>query len=120
MAHAQENDGVRGELQTALMAARNLPANDLPRLLGDLEMIRCIGLARLAAPAAAEGHDELLTAEQAAARLGMSVSYLYRNHASLPFARKIGRNLRFSSFGIDEYIKRGGALTRKRHTAIMA
>jgi excisionase family DNA binding protein len=95
---------MRNELQTVLMAAQELPAGELPRLLGELEEIRCTAMARLTTPVAVQRPDELLTVEQAAERLGVSVDYLYRNHSCLPFVRRMGRTLRFSSLGIDEYI----------------
>lgn len=110
---------MRNELQTVMMAARDLPAGELPRLLGELEEIRCTALARLTTPAAPQRPDELLTVEHAAERLGLSVDYLYRNHSRLPFTRRMGRSLRFSSLGIDEYIKRTGALTPRRRAAII-
>ena len=105
---------MRQELESALTAARTLPPEELPRLLGDLEELRATALARLTTPAAAQRPDELLTVEQAAERLGLSVDYLYRNHSRLPFARRMGRTLRFSSLGIDEYIRRTSALTPRR------
>ena len=41
----------------------------------------------------------------AAERLGMSVTWLYRNAAKLPFTRRIGgRTVRFSAAGIARYI----------------
>jgi excisionase family DNA binding protein len=110
---------MRDELQVVLGVARELPINDLPRLLGDLEEIRCTAMARLTAPAGAQRPDELLTVEQAAERLEVSVDYLYRNHSRLPFSRRMGRNLRFSSLGIDEYIRRARALTPRRRYAIV-
>jgi hypothetical protein len=71
-----------------MMAARELPAGELPRLLGELEEIRCTAMARLTTPPVAQRPDELLTVEQAAERLGLSVDYLYRNHSRLPFTRR--------------------------------
>jgi excisionase family DNA binding protein len=98
---------MRTELQTVLIAARELPVDDLPRLLGDLEEVRCTAMARLAAPApAAPQSDELLDADEAARRLGISKDYLYRHHARLPFTRRMGRGLRFSALGIQTYIRR--------------
>jgi excisionase family DNA binding protein len=97
---------MRDELQTALSAARELPAPELPRLLGELEEIRTTALARLSSPAPVQVRDELLDVKEAAARLGMSENYLYRNHGKLPFARRMGRALRFSSSGIDEYLRK--------------
>ncbi|MGB0014368.1 MAG: hypothetical protein WBQ03_22420 [Candidatus Sulfotelmatobacter sp.] len=108
---------MRNELQTVLLVAQELATAELPHLLGELEEIRCIAMARLITPTAVQRPDELLMVEPAAARLGLSVDYLYRNHFRLPFTRRMGRSLRFSSLGIDEYIKRTGALTPRRHTA---
>lgn len=51
--------------------------------------------------------DRLLTVAEAAARLGVSKDYLYRHAKKLPFARRMGRKLLFSSEGINQYIKRG-------------
>jgi hypothetical protein len=106
---------MRSELQTVLVVAKDLPAAELPRLLGELEEIRCTAMARLTTPAAVQRPDELLPVEAAAERLGVSVDYLYRNHSRLLFTRRMGRTLRFSSLGIDDYIKRIGALTPRRH-----
>jgi predicted DNA-binding transcriptional regulator AlpA len=110
---------MRAELESALIAARNLPAEDLPCFLGAVEEVRCTAMARLTAPAALQRPDELLPVEPAAERLGVSVDFLYRNHSRFPFVRRIGRTLRFSSLGIDEYIRRSGALTPRRHSAIV-
>ena len=74
---------MRSELQTALMAAQELPEDELPRLLGELEEIRCT----------------------ATLRLGVSQDYLYRHHRDFPFTRRIGRRLLFSALGIEKYIR---------------
>jgi predicted DNA-binding transcriptional regulator AlpA len=76
-----------------------------PELLGDLEEIRATAIARLSSPAVPPPEDELLDVEEAARRLGMSKDYLYRNHAALPFVRRMGKRLLFSSRGIEKYIK---------------
>jgi predicted DNA-binding transcriptional regulator AlpA len=92
-------------LTPALEDARTLPADKLPRLLGDIEEVRTTALARLSAPAPAPAApDELLTCAQAAERLQCSRDYLYK--ADLPFKRKLGRSLRFSSAGITAYLAR--------------
>jgi hypothetical protein len=97
---------MRNELQTVLMAARELPVDELPRLMGELEEIRCTAMSRLAAPASALAPaDELLDASAAARRLGISKDYLYRNHRALSFTRRVGRRLLFSASGIEKYIK---------------
>jgi len=50
--------------------------------------------------------DELLTVTEAADRLSLSTDYLYRNSEDLPFTVRIGSAIRFSSNGIDDYIRR--------------
>jgi hypothetical protein len=101
-----ENAVMQPELQTVLMRVKEIPVEDLPRLLGDLEEIRCTAMARLAAPApVASQSDELLDVDGAARRLGISKDYLYRHHARFPFTRRMGKRLLFSSFGIDCHIK---------------
>jgi excisionase family DNA binding protein len=51
-------------------------------------------------------HEELLTVESAAERLGVSTDYVYRHAEQFPFTRHMGRKLVFSSLGIDEYIRK--------------
>lgn len=97
---------MRRELESASLLAKNLPAADLPEFLGQLETIRVIALARISAPASAAHPDQLLSVEEAAARLHVGCDYLYRHHARLPFTRREGRKLLFSSNGIDSYLKR--------------
>ena len=49
--------------------------------------------------------DQLLTAEQVAARLGASEAWVYRQARRWPFARKLGRRcLRFSETGLDRWL----------------
>ena len=96
---------MRAELQNVLAAAKELPVEQLPRLLGDLEEIRCTAIARLSVPALAPAQDQLLDVEAAAQRLGVSCDYLYRHHAELPFTRRIGKRLLFSSSGIEKFLR---------------
>jgi predicted DNA-binding transcriptional regulator AlpA len=98
---------MRHELQLVLMSAKELPAGELPRLLGELEEIRATAMARLTAPAVAQlqQHDELLDTAEAAHRLGISKDFLYRNHRDFSFTRRVGRRLLFSSVGIEKYIR---------------
>lgn len=49
--------------------------------------------------------DSLLDVEAAAQRLGMSKDWLYRDAKQMPFWVPHGRVLRFSSHGIDRYIR---------------
>jgi len=101
-------DGMRPELEPILETARMIPREELPRLIGDLAEIEATALARLHTPiqAAPVQADELLDVGEAAQRLSMSPDYLYRNHRKYPFTKRMGRSLRFSSLGINEYIKR--------------
>ena len=106
---------LRRELESTLIVARTIDPSELPRLLGDLEEIRATALARLASPQhESEVPDSLLDVDEAAARLKVSPHYLYRNHHHLPFTRRIGRSLRFSSNGIERYIHRTNILTPRR------
>jgi predicted DNA-binding transcriptional regulator AlpA len=90
-------------LLPALEDARNLPADKLPWLLGDLEVVRTTALARLSAPAPAHAPDVLLTVKQAAAKLNCSAATLYKR--DFPFKRKLGRKLLFSSNEIETYLR---------------
>ena len=81
-----------------------MAVTELPVLLGELEVIRATALLKMTAPSPPELRDELLSVSEAAARLGVSTDYLYRHAASLPFTRRIGRKLLFSSRGIDAYM----------------
>lgn len=50
--------------------------------------------------------DRLLTPEQAAAMLGVTVRWIYRHAHQLPFARRLSRKaLRFSQAGLTRWIK---------------
>jgi predicted DNA-binding transcriptional regulator AlpA len=91
-------------LQPALQEAKTLPADSLPRLLGDLEEIRATAQQRLCAPAPAPPADELLSVRQAAQKLGCSTDFLYKR-GPFPFARRLGRKLMFSSNGIEKYLR---------------
>lgn len=96
---------MRNELQIVLLAAKELPVGELPGLLGQIEEIRVTALARLTAPVPAPESDELLDVDGAAQKLGMSKDYLYRNHPSLPFTRRMGKRLLFSSAGIEKWMR---------------
>jgi len=48
--------------------------------------------------------ERLLHAKEAAEMLSVSEDWLYRKAKSLPFSRKLGRNLRFSYQGIIKYL----------------
>jgi predicted DNA-binding transcriptional regulator AlpA len=91
--------------------ASEIGVEDAPGLLGDLERIRWRLRLRLEALArnhqngAEEEPSRLLDIEEAAGRLGCSLSWLYRHSKRLPFTVRTGRSLRFSSKGIDSFIR---------------
>jgi hypothetical protein len=98
----------QGDLLERLRAvAHDLPAEELPELIGQLESIKATAWVRLTAPSpATQGqHDELLEVETAAQRLGVSKDYLYRHSQDYPFTRRVGRKLLFSALGIDKHIR---------------
>jgi predicted DNA-binding transcriptional regulator AlpA len=111
------------ELELVLKAARSLAPDELPQLLGELETVRAVAWSRLTAPAPAplnpQAPDELLDVKTAAGRLHLSVGYLYRHHDLFPFSRRVGRSLRFSNSGIDDYIQHSGALPNRRRRAMV-
>jgi len=88
-----------------LRAARELPADELPGLIGQLETAKATAWARLSAPVPPVDHDGLLGVSEAARRLGVSEDYLYRHSADYPFTRRQGRKLLFSAQGIERHIK---------------
>jgi len=88
-----------------LRAARELPVEELPVLIGQLEAAKAAAWARLAVPQAQPEHDELLNVTEAAGRLGVSTDYLYTHHRDYAFTRRQGRKLLFSAIGIDTYIR---------------
>jgi excisionase family DNA binding protein len=97
---------MRTELEQALSAARSLSPEELPRFIGELEEVRTTALVRLTAPVIqSQAPDSLLSIAEAAATLGMSRSYLYRNADKFPFVRREGRSLRFSASGIQQYLR---------------
>lgn len=89
--------------------AADLPLGDAEALIATCLVAQCALFARLLAARSngrpPDPEDRLLTVEEAAARLGCSPDYLYRRSKHLPFAVRLGRGLRFSSSGIDTYIK---------------
>jgi hypothetical protein len=93
-------------IELLLQFARNSSQEDLPSFIGDLERVKAMAWARLAAPTQAQqGHDELIPVPEAARRLGVSEDYLYGHHKDYPFTRRQGRKLLFSAQGIDKHIR---------------
>jgi hypothetical protein len=109
------SSAIRPELQDALEAAQKLRREALPTFLGDLETVRATAWARLTVPVINEPlPDELLDIHEAARRLGASIGYVYHNHSKLPFTRHVGRNVRFSARGIENFIERRGFVGKPR------
>jgi hypothetical protein len=94
---------MRRELDSIREAAQTLEREQLPRLLGDLEEIRAVALARLAAPVAPAPPDEWLDIEQAAKYLRVDKSFLYhRKH----LGKKAGGKLLFSRKSLDRFVEK--------------
>jgi predicted DNA-binding transcriptional regulator AlpA len=87
---------------------RTAPVDAVPDLIAQLEGLKARLYARLSAPGrmAAPTKDRLLTVKEAAEKMRRSADWLYRHSATLPFAVREGRLLRFSEQGIEEYIRR--------------
>jgi excisionase family DNA binding protein len=86
---------------------------ELPSLAAEFAMALASVYARIAAThttsmqrmSAAED-DGMLTVKQAAERLGVAPSWLYRHSKKLPFARKLGhRTLRFDARALNRWFK---------------
>jgi hypothetical protein len=97
---------MRDALEPVLALAKNLPREEIPRLLGDLAEISATASARLTGSAIEARPDELLDVEETARRMGVSKDFLYRNSGCYPFTRRQGRKLLFSSVGIDTYLRK--------------
>jgi excisionase family DNA binding protein len=97
---------MRTELQTVLNTVRDLTPEQLPELLGELETIRATAMLKMATPIPAQQLDELLPVTAAAKRIGVSTDYLYRHAGRMPFTRRVGRKLLFSSRAVEQYINR--------------
>jgi predicted DNA-binding transcriptional regulator AlpA len=107
--------------QLASLVASASDSNDnLLALYGELETAKAAVWLKLAVPSPIQAPDHLLSIDEAARRLGSSIDYLYRHKDNYPFTRRNGRAVRFSSNGIDAYIRSGSkavnkALTAKQH-----
>jgi excisionase family DNA binding protein len=95
-------------------------AEDLPRLIGDLEAAKAAAFVRLTAPAAAAARPVLtagnVSVEEAAKRLGVSPAYVYKNASTLPFVVRIGRRVLCDSAGLDRWARQrpGGRVSDAR------
>lgn len=91
-----------------LDAVDALPVAALPAALARTAAVQARIAARLASatPAAAPIEDRLLRIDEAAAALQKSTTWLYHHAGDLPFTKRVGRSLRFSSQGIRKFLDR--------------
>jgi predicted DNA-binding transcriptional regulator AlpA len=91
------------------LALPELPEESLPEFLGDLARLEAEARIRLNAPRQLSGpdaEDRLIDVREAAKRLGISTSQMYRTADEFPFTIRSGRALRFSSLGISRWIEK--------------
>jgi len=101
------------EILTSPQQIIDLPLDFIPPLLCQLSAIQNALTVRLldSAPTSnrQEGNppqDRLLTPNQAATLLGVTIKWLYRHAHSLPFTRRLSRKaLRFSESALQQWLK---------------
>jgi predicted DNA-binding transcriptional regulator AlpA len=90
-------------------AVAKIPREQIPALLLEISSFQGALAANLlneAEPAHTHGNgDKLLEVKEAAAKLAVTEDWLYRKGSKLPFVVRIGRNIRFSERGIENFIK---------------
>lgn len=108
--HLSESMDVSKRFDAALESVRSAVGDsvlhEIPALLGKLAEMKAILEGRyLREPTLPRTENRLLKVGEAAQRLGVSQDYLYRNAHRLAFTRRQGRAIRFSSLGIDDFIR---------------
>ncbi len=87
----------------------HVPPDQIPVVLSHLSALQTTLTTRLLeaqhSPEHTEHSETLLDIEEAARRLATSTDWLYRHAKRLPFTVRVGRALRFSTHGIDRYIR---------------
>lgn len=102
---AEAWSAMRRELEPGLVLARELPPAELVFLIGDLEILKTIALARIFAPSVPID-DRLIPVAELAERFHVSPDYVYRNKEKYrSFMRPQGNKLLFSSNGANEFLK---------------
>lgn len=76
----------------------------IPEVLGELAQLKARLTQRLVAPR--ESRDQLLTAEEVAARLSASTQFVYNHADELGGCRLSERMLRFRESAVDRYVRR--------------
>lgn len=90
----------RGQIAVALAKVAAVQASLLDRLAREPVAPQSLG--------PTTEPDRLLAPDEAAARLGVTVRWLYRHAGQLPFTRRLGRKtLRFSERGLARHLERG-------------
>lgn len=86
-----------------------VPIESLPEALGGLARLEAMTNLRLFRSQGDHGpaEERLLGAKEAAARLDMPLSTLYKKAHALPFLKPMGRRLKFSESGISAWIRKG-------------
>lgn len=100
-------EGIRAAFDNLGRGLAALPVEGLPTFLGDLARLEAEARLRLNAARQTSGpalEDRLIDVKEAAGRLGMSGSKLYKTADDFPFTIRSGRALRFSSLGISKWI----------------
>jgi excisionase family DNA binding protein len=81
-----------------------IPKTD-SRMVWQLTVAELESMLQKAAKAASSKEDKLLTIEQVCDTLNVSDEWVYHHVKKLPFVRKVGGMLRFSSNGLQRYIE---------------
>jgi hypothetical protein len=78
---------------------------DPARVAGELEALKfTIWMRTLTVPVPAAEKDTLLTAADVHRQTQLSVAWLYRHADGLPFTRRVGRKVLFSSAGLAKWL----------------
>ena len=94
--------------------SEKVPPAEIPELLGALETVKARLWSRLNTPALPEtqskdsnGSNRLLSAQEAAERLGVKAKWMYSHADTLPFTKRLGeKTLRFSEKGLERWLER--------------
>jgi len=89
--------------------AQLLSAEEAGMMLAKLAGVQTVLMGRVLSSSGngkESSEDTLLDVKQASERLNCTTDWLYRNSKKLPFTKRLSpRQLRFSSKGIDKYLK---------------
>jgi predicted DNA-binding transcriptional regulator AlpA len=96
----------RPDLAALLADPTRVPVEQIPDAIGELERAKAVLWARLTTPVSTNGggEDRLLTAEDVSQQTTLSLRWLYRHADALPFTRRVGRKVLFSSAGLAKWL----------------